>query len=222
MRIYLFMALFLFLPSVAFAAGYIQLEPLPYLSGTNIKFPELMRAFFQLCMIGGAVLAVLMITLGGVQYMTSDVLGMKEAGRSRMKNAAYGLLLLLSIWVILYTINPALLNFSLNIGETGSTPLSLPTNLGGSNSSNAAGQVGQALTQALQAQGSTRITSFPDAENPAIREDRVLEYSGTGQIAAMRGQFGSICTAAGGVLKEIPTGNSRGTQTQMSLQCWTQ
>lgn len=128
---YLSLALLLILPSAAFAAGYIQLEPLPYLSGTDIKFPELMRAFFQICMVGGAVLAVLMITLGGVQYMTSDVLGMKEAGRSRMKNAAYGLLLLLSIWVILNTINPALLNFSLNIGATESTPLSLPTNIGG-------------------------------------------------------------------------------------------
>ena len=106
---------------------YVPLEPLPGLVSGSYTFPQIMTAFFRISMIIGAALAVLLITFGGVQYMTSDVLGQKEAGRERIKNASLGFLLLLAVYVILNTVNPRLLNFNLNltpVGIVGSTPTS--------------------------------------------------------------------------------------------------
>jgi hypothetical protein len=63
----------------------------------------------------GAVFAVLMIVIGGLQYMTTDSLQGKDEGRKRIKNAIYGLVLVIGSYTILYTINPNLLTLNLNI-----------------------------------------------------------------------------------------------------------
>jgi hypothetical protein len=54
-----------------------------------------------------------MILLGGVQYMTSEAMGSKEAGKEKIKNALWGLRLAIISWLILSTINPDLLNISI-------------------------------------------------------------------------------------------------------------
>lgn len=106
----------LFIPSVVFGAGYVPLEPLPFLSsggyGTNL--PALLQAAFQLLIIGGAGVATLMITIGGIQYMTGDTLHQKAEGRARIQNSVFGLLLLLATYLLLRTINPQLLNFDIS------------------------------------------------------------------------------------------------------------
>ncbi len=55
-----------------------------------------------------AALAVLMITLGGVQYSTTDAIGGKSEGKEKIKSALIGLLLALLSYTILNTINPYL------------------------------------------------------------------------------------------------------------------
>lgn len=67
--------------------------------------------FIGLC----AVLAVIMIIMGGIQYMTSELISSKEEGRKRITNAIFGLLLALGAWLILYTINPDILNPDLSV-----------------------------------------------------------------------------------------------------------
>jgi hypothetical protein len=57
-----------------------------------------------------AVLAVIMIVMGGIEYMTSELISSKEEGRHRITNAVIGLLIALGAYLILYTINPDLLN----------------------------------------------------------------------------------------------------------------
>lgn len=70
-------------------------------------------------------LSVIMITVGGIQYMTTDSWMKKEDGKGRIKNAFYGLALALVSWLILYTINPDLVNFSKNeVVSPGSNPSS--------------------------------------------------------------------------------------------------
>lgn len=59
-----------------------------------------------------AVLAVIMIVWGGIEYMSSELIGNKEAGKDRISHAVLGLLLALGAWVILSTINPKLLYVS--------------------------------------------------------------------------------------------------------------
>ncbi len=61
------------------------------------------------------VLAVLMIVIGGIEYMSTISLGEKEGAKSRIMNALFGLLLALGSYILLNTINPALTDVSVNI-----------------------------------------------------------------------------------------------------------
>jgi len=61
------------------------------------------------------VLAVFMIFIGGLEYMSNEIISNKEHGKERIRNAILGLLLALSAYTILNTINPALLNVCLKL-----------------------------------------------------------------------------------------------------------
>ncbi|MDQ5922848.1 MAG: hypothetical protein QG644_556 [Patescibacteria group bacterium] len=65
-----------------------------------------------------AVLAVIMIVMGGIQYMTSELISSKEEGKKRITNAILGLLIALGAYLILFTINPNLLKLDVPIPVT--------------------------------------------------------------------------------------------------------
>ena len=91
---------------------YTSLSPLPDLNSTTLQpatsvgFDTYVQYVFNLLIALGAVAAVFMITWGGFEYMTSDAVGNKTEGLSKVKNAIYGLLLILSSVLIMRTINP--------------------------------------------------------------------------------------------------------------------
>ena len=60
-------------------------------------------------------LAVLMIIFGGIKYMSTDAFEGKSEARTTIQNAIWGLLLAISAWLILNTINPNLTKFNLSI-----------------------------------------------------------------------------------------------------------
>ncbi len=62
------------------------------------------------------VLAVLMIVIGGIQYMASDAFTAKEDAKEKITMALLGLLIALGGYLILYTINPKLVTFELPSG----------------------------------------------------------------------------------------------------------
>jgi len=62
----------------------------------------------------GAVLAMIMIVKGGLEYMASSLPSGKEAGRGTITNAILGLLIALGSYLLLYTVNPNLLNLCLD------------------------------------------------------------------------------------------------------------
>ncbi|MBI3888341.1 hypothetical protein HY311_00940 [Candidatus Nomurabacteria bacterium] len=70
----------------------------------------MIRIFIGLC----AVLAVVMIVIGGIEYMTTELISGKEAGKERITHAIFGLLLALGAWTLLYQINPDILGTELN------------------------------------------------------------------------------------------------------------
>jgi hypothetical protein len=72
---------------------------------------------FQIGVALAGVIGVLLIVVGGFQYMTTDAIGKKEDGRKQILNAVYGVILALTAWLILNTINPGLLNFSIGAYE---------------------------------------------------------------------------------------------------------
>ncbi|MBI4118001.1 MAG: hypothetical protein HY455_00445 [Parcubacteria group bacterium] len=119
---------------IAFAqgtpGGYVPLEQLPPLGGTpqaETPVGRYIEGFFSLAVGAATVLAVLLIVVGGIQYMASEIISGKEEGMKRMQNAIWGFILILSSVLILQTINPNLLNIDLRLeGISPATPPSAP------------------------------------------------------------------------------------------------
>ncbi len=70
----------------------------------------MIKIFIGLC----AVLAVVMIVAGGIEYMTSELISGKEAGKERIQGAIFGLVLALGAWTLLNQINPDILRTDLS------------------------------------------------------------------------------------------------------------
>ncbi|MDB5225647.1 MAG: hypothetical protein JWL87_599 [Candidatus Adlerbacteria bacterium] len=102
---------------------YIPLEPLPGLPniyGPNQgqgSFQSLITSSFQLLLGAGATLAVVMLVLGALTYMFSDVVGNKTKALGRIRGAMWAIVLLMSSYLILNTINPELVTFKLNLSS---------------------------------------------------------------------------------------------------------
>lgn len=99
--------------------SYIPLAPLP---GTmddkgQVNLNTYIPGIFNLVIGIAGVLAVLMVVIGGVEYMTTDAIGGKSEGKERINNALWGLLLVLVSWILLHTINPKLTIFDLNVED---------------------------------------------------------------------------------------------------------
>ncbi|MFA6050485.1 MAG: pilin [Candidatus Paceibacterota bacterium] len=99
-----------------FAAGYTALSPVPGLtkaeSGSSMDLGPYMKKLYNFLIGAAAALAVIMVIWGGVEYMTTDAIGHQEEGKQKIQNAILGLLLALSSYIILQTINRDLLNLN--------------------------------------------------------------------------------------------------------------
>lgn len=86
-----------------FAAGIVGLEFL----GESANLGDLLANlyYFLLGLVG--ISALVMFVWGGIEYMLAGDRDPSKA-KERMKNAVYGLVLALTSWLILYTINPDL------------------------------------------------------------------------------------------------------------------
>ncbi len=85
----------------------------PTSSKDNNAFGSYLNTMIKIIIGLCAVLAMVMIVMGGIQYMTSELISGKEAGRERLNNAILGLLLALGAYALLFTINPNLLKTDL-------------------------------------------------------------------------------------------------------------
>jgi len=122
-------------PSFAAETPYTLLAPIP-LDGAGAGdtqttvASQYIRGVFMLIIGLATGLAVIMIIYGGIKYMSTDAFAGKSEARETIQNAIWGLLLVIGAWLILYTINPKLVNFNLNIpiqairsAVTGGTPI---------------------------------------------------------------------------------------------------
>ena len=109
---------------------YEPISPIPGIGGTiNLKenTGNYFQKMFQFALGIAGILAVLMIVIGGIQYMMSDAFTSKEDAKKRIWGALWGLLLLFASVIILETINPALLNLQLGLPALNpSAPPSIP------------------------------------------------------------------------------------------------
>lgn len=104
------------------ATEYELLAPIPQLT-TEPNKPDAktstaktyIEGLFTLIIGIAGVLAVVKIIFGGIQYMSTDAFTGKEEAKTTIQNAIWGLLLAISAWLILFTINPNLVNLDLKI-----------------------------------------------------------------------------------------------------------
>ena len=103
--------------------SYCMISPLPGLGDDTGKvdtkqgIEKYIKGIIQLVIGIIGVLAVLMIVVGGIEYMSTVSIGEKEGAKSRITNALIGLLLALSSYTILNTINPDLVNLKIHLPE---------------------------------------------------------------------------------------------------------
>ncbi len=107
-------------------------QALPYVPLEGNAFPtqitrastlgDFLAQVFQIGLALAAALAVVMIVWGGVEVMLSETPFGKSNGKEKIWNAIWGLLLALVSWLILFIINPQILDWSrLNNPTTTST-----------------------------------------------------------------------------------------------------
>lgn len=111
------MPVFVYSDDTGALKNYTVLSPLPGTveSDGSTTLGKYLPGLFNLLLGVSAVLAFVMITYAGIQYMTTDAVFKKTEARSTLNNAVGGLLLVLASYAILYTINPKILEFDLNI-----------------------------------------------------------------------------------------------------------
>ncbi|MBA3285686.1 MAG: hypothetical protein H0U27_11595 [Nitrosopumilus sp.] len=78
----------------------------------NVDFPTYLRYMFIILISLASVIAVLMIVLGGVKYMTTDAYSGKQEGKEIIKRTLWGMILIIASWLIIYTINPGAINLN--------------------------------------------------------------------------------------------------------------
>ncbi|KKR62263.1 hypothetical protein A2643_00370 [Candidatus Nomurabacteria bacterium RIFCSPHIGHO2_01_FULL_39_220] len=103
---------------------YVLLAPLPGISSfnpasdggnsQNTKLGEYLNLMIKIFIGLAAVLSVIMIVVGGLEVMTSELAHTKEDGKHRITGAILGLLIALGSWALLNTINPDLLKSDIN------------------------------------------------------------------------------------------------------------
>jgi Type IV secretion system pilin len=103
-------------------AEYIPLSPgLPILGrALTGDLPTLINTLVGLSVAIAAVLAVIMVAIGGFKYMTTDSMFAMGSAKEQITNAIVGLLIVLAAILILKTINPNLV--SMNLFNPGQVP----------------------------------------------------------------------------------------------------
>ncbi len=115
-----------FFPALVLAAfSYTPMEAIPGF-GKPADFPTYIMAVYKFGLWTIGISAMLMIVLGGYMYLVSAG-NASQTGKAKgvIADAIVGLILALVSWLLLYTINPDLVQF--NIGQTTSTPAPNPT-----------------------------------------------------------------------------------------------
>ena len=107
---------------------YCLLEPIPLGTSTLTMYDPkvtstadyiniIIKIFISII----GVLGVIMIILGGIEYMSTDAISKKEGGREKITHSLFGLLLALASWVLLNTINPHLTEVNIDPPATTTT-----------------------------------------------------------------------------------------------------
>jgi hypothetical protein len=155
---FLFIILFLIPVAMQAQTSYTTLTPIKTSSQEYVKTTEstndlsaYLDNMFKLGIALCTGLAVLMIIIGGIQYVSSDAWSKKTDGKDRIVAALFGLLIALGSYALLKTINPDLLSTKLTLTPVNTT--NIPTVPGGGTSSGGGGNYNEPLAYNEQTGG---------------------------------------------------------------------
>lgn len=99
------------------SAPYKLLQPLPFVTDAKgeTTASTYIPGIVKLAIAAAGALAVIMIVVGGVEYMSTDAIAGKTGAKSRISNALWGLALAIGAWTILNTVNPDLVNLDIKL-----------------------------------------------------------------------------------------------------------
>lgn len=101
--------------------SYTLLEPGVF--GGDVKqvtsFTDYANKAFSVLLAVAIALAILMIVIGGFEYVTSATAGGKGEGGKKIRDALTGLAIILLSWLALYTINPKLVEWNFTVEPLG-------------------------------------------------------------------------------------------------------
>lgn len=177
-----------FLGNIGIANGaiteeYKLLEPLPCIQGgevpcgtggnniqtlDKISFNNYVGYVYRLTIAVAVFLTVVMMVVGGFEYMLSESFTKKGAGKDKMKDAALGLLGVLISYTVLETIDPRLVQIGVNIEPINTNNLSI----GGNSSENFLNKLDKDLGL-LSAQSLRNVTQ--DGEQIKSKTERITE-----------------------------------------------
>ncbi len=89
----------------------------PYDTSQKCAFGDYFNIVFKAIIGLCAVLAMVMLVYGGIEYMTGGTISEKENGKGTITNAILGLLIVLGSYALLNTLNPQLLNVCLQLQQ---------------------------------------------------------------------------------------------------------
>lgn len=99
---------------VVVSAQYVPLSPnLPLIGRDFGDINSLLNNLLTIAVAVAALLAVIMIAIGGFKYMTTDSVFQMSGAKEQIANAVIGLLIVISAILILTTINPNLVSLNL-------------------------------------------------------------------------------------------------------------
>ena len=135
------------LPFFALAQDYTLLEksvlPAGQASDGKVDFATYIESGFKTFLAVVVIIAIVMLTASGLQYITAGSGGGKGEAKNRAMAALLGLLIALSAYLILRTINPDLVNINFSLDR-----------------------VGQSMNSGPSAPTGTSGTTRPDSQNP--------------------------------------------------------
>ncbi len=145
--IFLFSILSAFLPIQKVLAwepfNPLSYQPLAPIDGVNlgtggqgVDLATYLGSIFKLGIGLCGVFAVLMIVIGGLEYVMTDKVASKEDAKTKISGAIVGLLLALSSYILLYTINPDLVSLNFLKIKTSTPQVSLGSNTSVQNTKN--------------------------------------------------------------------------------------
>lgn len=111
--------IFIFSASIVFAEEY---KPLQTLADPSTGLSGLLSSLINIIIALGVLLAVVMLSIGGLQYMMSEAATTKDSAKKTIGQAILGLLILLGSWLILFIINPDIVTKSTDFLSTVDSP----------------------------------------------------------------------------------------------------